>query len=426
MLLPSEDVVLDKLILAVRGAPFQLFTPVHEDTIVEIRVQFLSGLIIFCVSTVLSATSVNWTEFLIAQSLQAFADALVVPVQATLIKQLFPSDKIGWAFGWQGAVLAFASFIGPPLGGVIIQYFSWRYLFVLMLLFGLISLGVAIKFIPKRDRNSSVKLEWREVPMMNSICLIAFFLGVQALLLVGPKLEWIFLTGVGLVCLLVMEHFSPNQRRFFPKNMLTNSVFVFAALRGFFFFISANAIAFFVPSYFRSYFLYTPSIVGIILLVEPIVMIVLGGWGGRRADKAPLVATGVGSALMIISTVGLIFKLPKFEFLLLVAMFIVSGIGGALVVPAQNKIAIDNIDESQTGMYMGIFQMIQFISGGFAGAIFGKILEPTESSIISNQGFHLLLILCCFGFLMSIFTLIPNVIFKRKAANAIRDVSTKA
>uniref|UniRef100_UPI001A8DD97A hypothetical protein n=1 Tax=Alicyclobacillus suci TaxID=2816080 RepID=UPI001A8DD97A len=34
-----EDVVLDKLILAVRGAPFQLFTPVHEDTIVEIRVQ---------------------------------------------------------------------------------------------------------------------------------------------------------------------------------------------------------------------------------------------------------------------------------------------------------------------------------------------------------------------------------------------------
>uniref|UniRef100_UPI001A8D9BDE hypothetical protein n=1 Tax=Alicyclobacillus suci TaxID=2816080 RepID=UPI001A8D9BDE len=33
-----EDVVLDKLILAVRGAPFQLFTPVHEDTIVEIRV----------------------------------------------------------------------------------------------------------------------------------------------------------------------------------------------------------------------------------------------------------------------------------------------------------------------------------------------------------------------------------------------------
>ena len=37
MLLPSEDVVLDKLILAIRGAPFQLFTSVHEDTIVEIR-----------------------------------------------------------------------------------------------------------------------------------------------------------------------------------------------------------------------------------------------------------------------------------------------------------------------------------------------------------------------------------------------------
>lgn len=37
MLLPSEDVVLDKLILAIRGAPFQLFTTVHEDTIVEIR-----------------------------------------------------------------------------------------------------------------------------------------------------------------------------------------------------------------------------------------------------------------------------------------------------------------------------------------------------------------------------------------------------
>ncbi|MFD1676308.1 hypothetical protein, partial [Alicyclobacillus fodiniaquatilis] len=33
----SEDVVLDKLILAIRGAPFQLFTPVYEDTIVEIR-----------------------------------------------------------------------------------------------------------------------------------------------------------------------------------------------------------------------------------------------------------------------------------------------------------------------------------------------------------------------------------------------------
>lgn len=375
--------------------------------------QVLIGLGVFCSSTILSAVAPSWQDFLGAQCLQALGDSLVVPAQATLIRHLFPPDKIGWAFGWQGAVLAFASLVGPGVGGVIIQFISWRFLFVFMLVLGLISIAAAMKFIPSQEPTPPQRFFWRRIPLINSITLLALLVGVQAILLLGPEFAWCIVAAGGGIGLLLREHFGPPESCLFPPRMLHNITFVLATIRGFMFFLAADAIAFFVPSYLESYFKYMPSKVGAILLVEPIVMIILGGWGGRRANKA-MQAVAIGCGLMIVSSLGLMINFSAWEVLALMGLFIMSGIGGALVVPAQNKIAMDHIEPLETGMYMGTFEMVQFIAGGFAGAAFGNMLTPTNTAIISASGFRMLLLFCAVGFLASSITLFPNFVRSRR------------
>ncbi|WP_224740800.1 MFS transporter [Bacillus sp. 28A-2] len=55
----------------------------------NVKKMFLIGLGLFIISCLLSAFSSNWGMFLVGQSLQGLADAMIVPVQAVLIRNIF-------------------------------------------------------------------------------------------------------------------------------------------------------------------------------------------------------------------------------------------------------------------------------------------------------------------------------------------------
>lgn len=126
------------------GLPF--FGRVTER--VSARMQFVSGITVFVISAVLGAMATNWTAFLVSPTLQGLADGIVVSSQAVLIRLLLPPDRIGWAFGWQGAVLAAAQLGSPALGCLLLEHVSWRAIYWI------------INWVPSRTRRSAGWLGW--------------------------------------------------------------------------------------------------------------------------------------------------------------------------------------------------------------------------------------------------------------------------
>ncbi|MGG4495543.1 MDR family MFS transporter [Brevibacillus reuszeri] len=88
---------------------------------------------IFIVGTALAAVSPNFTFLLIARIVQACGASIIMLLMQTVFFTIFPREKRGAAMGLVGLVVAFAPAIGPTLSGFIMNQFSWRYIFLLVL-----------------------------------------------------------------------------------------------------------------------------------------------------------------------------------------------------------------------------------------------------------------------------------------------------
>ncbi|MDP5272828.1 MFS transporter [Chengkuizengella axinellae] len=90
---------------------------------------FLSGLILFMISSFLCGISPSAEYLILFRILQGIGGAMVIPTSMMLVRTAVPPEKMGLAMGIWGAVGALAVALGPSLGGVITEYINWRWVF---------------------------------------------------------------------------------------------------------------------------------------------------------------------------------------------------------------------------------------------------------------------------------------------------------
>ena len=98
---------------------------------------FASAIAVFTVASVLCAMTNTFTEFVAARVLQGIGGAMMVPVGRLAVLRMTPREGLMRAIAiitWPGLV---APVIGPPLGGFLTTYFSWRWIFYLNVPLGL-------------------------------------------------------------------------------------------------------------------------------------------------------------------------------------------------------------------------------------------------------------------------------------------------
>ncbi|MFC5651813.1 DHA2 family efflux MFS transporter permease subunit [Paenibacillus solisilvae] len=121
---------------------------------------FLMSVILFTIGSALCATP-NTAEWLIVfRVLQGLGGGFVLPVAMAYVFRLSPPHKVGAVMGMMGVPILFAPAIGPSLSGWLVEYHSWRWIFLLNLPIGIICVLVGLKFLPKVDRNAVAGMDW--------------------------------------------------------------------------------------------------------------------------------------------------------------------------------------------------------------------------------------------------------------------------
>ena len=109
---------------------------------------FAAGLFVFTLASALCGLSQNATELILARILQGVGGALLTPQTLAIIATLFPPERRGAAFGIWGAVGGLATITGPTLGGAIITYINWRWIFYINVPIGIVALIATFAIIP--------------------------------------------------------------------------------------------------------------------------------------------------------------------------------------------------------------------------------------------------------------------------------------
>jgi len=120
---------------------------------------FLTSVALFTIGSVLCATAQSGTMLIAFRVLQGLGGGCVLPIAMAYVYRLAPPDKVGAVMGVMGVPILFAPAIGPVLAGWLVQYASWRWIFLLNLPIGIVGLVVGLIGLPAVQRQTVAALD---------------------------------------------------------------------------------------------------------------------------------------------------------------------------------------------------------------------------------------------------------------------------
>jgi MFS transporter, DHA2 family, lincomycin resistance protein len=170
---------------------------------VSTRTVFLLAMGLFSAGTLLAALSPGFWLLLLARIVQASGTAVMIPLLMTTVLTLVPVERRGVVMGNITIAISVAPAIGPTLSGLVLQFLSWRFMFVLVLPIALASLIYGSRRLVNIGQAGHQKLDLRSVllsiPAFGGLVYGLSQLGRGAS---GPEVALGFI-AFGLVCMLI-------------------------------------------------------------------------------------------------------------------------------------------------------------------------------------------------------------------------------
>ena len=113
------------------------------------RTLFLTAISSFIIATAACCLAPNFTVLLLGRMVQGIGTGIALPLMYNIILNEAPKEQIGTFMGIGMLVTAVAPAIGPVLGGVVVDMFGWRYIFLSLLPLLLLSLALGLALIKR-------------------------------------------------------------------------------------------------------------------------------------------------------------------------------------------------------------------------------------------------------------------------------------
>src|SRR6202046_3018004 len=122
---------------------------------------FVTGLAGFALASALGGAAVSFEMLVIARTLQGVFGAILAPAAlGTLVSTFRDPRERGRAFGVFGSVAVGGGAVGLILGGVLTEYFSWRWCLYVNLIFAAIAIAGALAYMRGNRPDSRPRMDW--------------------------------------------------------------------------------------------------------------------------------------------------------------------------------------------------------------------------------------------------------------------------
>lgn len=118
------------------------------------------GFVIFVIASALCALSWNELSLIIFRLIQGIGGALIAANSGAVIADTFPKEKRGRAYGFNAIGYNTGAVLGVVLGGTIVTYMSWRWIFWINLPIGIAAIMVARKVLHDTSPRVSRRIDW--------------------------------------------------------------------------------------------------------------------------------------------------------------------------------------------------------------------------------------------------------------------------
>jgi EmrB/QacA subfamily drug resistance transporter len=334
---------------------------------------FAIGLAVFGLASIACATAASIQWLILARAAQGIGAALLVPQSLAIIAAAFPRDIRGRAIGlWAGAS-AMTTALGPPLGGILIEWLGWRSVFWINLPLCAAALWLTAAHVPEsRAEAADGPLDW----LGGALAIVAFGSLAAGLTVFAvpesattPAVVLLALGVAGLFALLRAEKSAANP--LLPLSLFASRAFTGANLVTILLYGALSAVLFLLPFDLIERRGLSAIEVGFLLLPFGLIIGIgshyAGGWADRVGPRRPLV---LGGALVSLASAGLALDLGGVAVGVLAPVLVMS-VGMAFVAAPLTTAVMNAASDSQSGAASGVNNAASRLAGLFAVAIVG-------------------------------------------------------
>lgn len=158
------------------------------------------GLSIFIVGSILCGMAETMEQLILFRFLQGLGAGAVMPIATTIVGDIYTTEERAKVQGYLSSVWGISAVTGPVIGGLIVQYLDWKYVFWVNVPLGLLAmLGIAL-FLHEPVRSQQVSIDYKGAALLTlSLSLLLFWLVESGNTF--QRLSWtsVILVGLGIL-----------------------------------------------------------------------------------------------------------------------------------------------------------------------------------------------------------------------------------
>lgn len=335
------------------------------------------GVFLFLLSTVWCGLAPDVHQLIIARGGQAVGGAMMIPGSLAIITDLYEKEQRGKAIGTWSGFTALSTAAGPLLGGILVDQFSWRFIFLISIPMAIAALIILYWRVPEsRAVSEEGQPDWKGALLATlGLGLICFgLIEASDLGVYDPVVIFTLLAGALIFLGFIwVENAIPNPMM--PPELFKSRSFTGANLVTMFFYFSLAGVFFLLPFNFIQIQGYSATAAGAAFIPFPLLVGVLSRWSGglvvRFGAKPLLVAgpllTGCGFVLLGIYGIDSYYWtsfFPGISFM---------GLGVAVSFAPMNTTVMSSVSKQDAGTASGINKAISRLSGMLSVALLGAL-----------------------------------------------------
>ncbi len=344
---------------------------------------FLFGLGLFTCASLFGALSQNIAMLIAARAVQGLGAAFIMPLSLSIISVAFPPEERGKALGIWSAISVSGLALGPIVGGILVQYANWHWVFIINIPIGIIAFFVASTVVQEsRDTSGTVATD---IP--GTVLITGAIASLTWGLIEAGDRGWgdTLILGAFVVAAVLTAAFitveARTEKPMVPLRFFRSSTFSGANMDAFAVSFLIAGIAFYMTLYQQNIHGFSPVRAGLAMLPMVITMMVfspisgqlVGRIGSRLLISIGMCIAGIGTLLFLRGGVDA-------SYLSIVPAFVVMGFGMSLIFAPMTTAVLNSVESEKSGVASAINGAIREIGTAFGIAFLGTIMNRAYQS----------------------------------------------
>jgi EmrB/QacA subfamily drug resistance transporter len=149
---------------------------------------FIAAIALFTLSSLTCALSTTLTELVLSRIVQGIGGAMMVPVGRIILLRTIPKHELLKAMAFLSMPALIGPMAGPPLGGFLVTYASWHWIFLINLPIGILGIWMILRFVRELPADHQARpLDWLGF-VLSALCMATLVAGFESLGQGGPSI----------------------------------------------------------------------------------------------------------------------------------------------------------------------------------------------------------------------------------------------